>query len=118
MIEMMLTDDRHSFQPGDTISGSLRWELEKAAEFITVELYWTTKGKGTKDTFVAESSQIATMGQLQGESRFRLTAPAAPYSFSGRLISLIWHVEIAGKDELDSAGEEITIAPGGKEIRL
>ena len=54
---------------------------------------------------------------VQGEQRVKFTLPAAPYSFSGKLISLIWAVELVA-DDSDSARWEFVLGPDGAEILL
>ena len=47
-----------------------------------------------------------------------MTLPAGPYSFSGRLISLIWALELVAEPGNHVARVEITLGPDGQEVVL
>jgi hypothetical protein len=49
---------------------------------------------------------------------FQIRAPKGPYSFSGKLISLIWALEIVVQPSEESGRTLITISPTGEEILL
>jgi len=56
---------------------------------------------------------------LPEEARpFRFLAPAEPYSFSGKLISLLWALEVVALPGHESARLDLTISPTGKEVLL
>ena len=44
--------------------------------------------------------------------------PSAPYSFSGKLVSLIWALELVAFPGETSTRVDITMAPDGKEVVL
>jgi hypothetical protein len=44
--------------------------------------------------------------------------PLAPYSFSGKLISLIWGLELVLEPSQETARFEFTLSPTGEEIML
>jgi hypothetical protein len=44
--------------------------------------------------------------------------PEGPYSFSGKLISLIWALELACSPGSETVRREITVSPTGHEIVL
>ena len=44
--------------------------------------------------------------------------PPAPYSFSGKLISLIWAVEVVAEGIKEASRLEFTLSPDGREITL
>lgn len=106
-----LTLDRAAVEPGDAITGSVAWT--GAATTVSVSLRWETRGKGDQDTQVATSTTIPASN---GTVRFALTAPYQPFSFSGKLISIVYFV-ISSVDGVE-ARQEILIAPGGKEVVL
>lgn len=56
---------------------------------------------------------------LPQETRaFRFQLPEAPYSFSGKLISLAWALELIAYPSKEVVRREIVLAPGGSEVRL
>jgi hypothetical protein len=44
--------------------------------------------------------------------------PETPYSFSGRLISLLWALELVAPPSKTVGRQELVVAPGGQEVRL
>lgn len=116
-LDIELAGDLSAFSPGQPIRGTARWRLDIAPEEIQVRLFWYTEGKGDQDVeivdTVARSSPAA-----EGELEFSFTAPAAPLSFSGRLISLVWAVEAVVLPGGGAARHEILLARDGREIRL
>jgi hypothetical protein len=47
---------------------------------------------------------------------FRLRLPSGPYSFSGKLISLIWALEVVAEPGADAGRQDITLSPTGREL--
>jgi hypothetical protein len=103
--------DAAAVEPGGTISGRVRWTGQ--ASKLVVELRWETRGKGDRDRETVMTTTIPVSGT---EGRFSLTAPLAPFSFSGTLVSVLYFVtaKVAG----GKAETEIVIAPGGAEVVL
>ncbi len=114
-IQVGLRENQTAFQPGDEITGAAHWELEKEPKSAEVRLCWFTRGKGTEDAEVVES--IAFQKPKPGDVRtFSFRAPREPYSFSGKLISLIWCVELVIEPGKRFLRQEITIGPEAKEV--
>ncbi len=120
MAEIKITTelDNRVFVPGETIRGTVAWEAAAGDSLHPeVRLFYFTHGKGTMDVEV-----VKTVPFPQAASRdtraFEFAAPESPYSFSGRLVSLVWAVEA----ELWSGGPvdrvELTVSPSGKEVEL
>jgi len=53
-----------------------------------------------------------------GAKDFSFTLPESPYSFSGKLISLIWAIELTCSAGSETLRREITLSPTGQEIVL
>ncbi len=118
MIELSLTSEQTAFLPGDIISGTIRWaDIKENSEQIAVRLIWYTKGKGQQNHGVLETISVANP-PTRGESGFQFTAPHRPYSFSGKLISLVWSIEAIVFPDLEAEQLEVVISPDGKEIIL
>jgi len=111
-----LTTERTAYRPGEEIRGTATWSGEKAPRQAEIRLFWHTEGKGTRDSAVVET--VVLENPLAEDSRaFVFRAPDFPYSFSGRLISLIWGVELVF-DSGDAPFAGLVLAPGGVEIVL
>lgn len=117
MIRLGLRENRTAFRPGETIGGAVLWELPKAPEIAEVRLIWFTRGKGTEDGAVVDTVRFDAPPAADTR-QFSFQAPPAPYSFSGRLIALIWAIEFVAKPGDAFERTEIIIAPGAKEIAL
>jgi hypothetical protein len=118
MIEISLTNEQTAFLPGDLISGTVRWtDIQENPKQIDIRLIWYTKGKGQQNHGVFNTVTVATP-QNQGESGFQFTAPHRPFSFSGKLISLVWAIEVVVFPDLEAERSEVVISKDGKEILL
>lgn len=117
MIQLDLRENRTAYSPGEELVGAALWELDAPPTLAEVRLVWSTKGKGTEDAAVAAT--VAFDAPRAGDTRpFVLRLPAAPYSFSGKLISLVWAVELVLQPGARCERVEIVVAPGGAEVLL
>jgi len=114
-LRLELEDSRNAFRPGETLAGTATWELEQPSP-LELRLFWYTVGKGTEDVGVVETLPLPESA-ASGSYEFRLQLPRGPYAFSGKLISLIWALElVAASGEVERL--DLTVAPTGKEIVL
>ena len=112
-----INHNQEAFSPDDTIKGKVSWELSKQPESVFLRLFWYTKGKGTEDIDVV--SEISFDYPHPKETRpFEIKLPISPYSFSGKLVSLIWALELVTDNPDAAIQKEIVIAPYGQEINL
>ena len=116
MNEMNLTITEQKVQPLSEVHGSVIWNLQSLPEDIDIRLFWYTRGIGTEDMQIVDRQHIEP--RQQGEYRFSFQIPEGPYSFSGKLISLIWAVECVANPSDVCARQEITVSPTLEEIRL
>ena len=116
MLELGLDGGATSFVSGETIRGTARWSLDGTEEWVEIRLFWYTEGKGTQDVDTVETLRIDAP-DVSGSTAFTFTAPSAPYSFSGHLISLIWAIEVVTSSG-SSERVELRISPDGDEITL
>jgi len=114
-ISIEIKNGQSSFGPLDSVEATVRWQLVENPEKIDVSLFWYTRGKGTRDVGVAASETIENPGAF-GSKEFQFTLPKGPYSFSGKLISVIWAVEANCQPGGASDHKEITVSPSGNEI--
>ena len=116
-ITIETADGRDAFVPGAELRGQVSWELEQPTQRIELRLFWYTRGKGTVDVQVVKIQRFDVIG-LRGRHDFRFVLPDEPYSFSGKLISLVWALEAIAEPGERSVRLELVVAPAGKEIRL
>jgi hypothetical protein len=114
-ISLTPVDNRKGRRPGEHVEFSALWALEKKPTTVEARLFWFTRGKGTEDVGVI-ATQAVPSADSAGEHLFRFTLPEAPYSFSGKLISLLWAVELVASDDVVRC--EFDLAPEGREIVL
>jgi len=116
-IQIQIDAEQTAFRPGEPINGTVSWSLPIAPSQVTVELFWTTRGKGQVDSEVVQSKQIKQPA-ASGEERFSLKIPNGPYSFSGKLVSLLWGVRLIIHPSQEQAQVNLTVSPTGQEIIL
>jgi len=118
MIEISLNQTPPEYRPGDVISGRVVWtELDEQTTSLETRLIWFTEGKGDQDVGVAISIP-AKLTAPEGNLPFEFSAPTRPYSFSGKLISLIWAAEVVLFPSREGKRKQITISSTGKELVL
>lgn len=116
-LSITLNEDKAAFAPRETIRGTVRWNLDVGVRHLDLSLFWYTAGKGTRDVGVIETMQFDEPGAV-GWRDFSFTLPEGPYSFSGKLISLIWALELTCSPGSESVRREIVVSPTGHEILL
>ena len=116
-MQFNIDGEQSAFRPGETVNGLVSWSLPVAPAQISVELFWTTRGKGTVDSEVVQSKQIK-QPPASGQERFSLAIPNGPYSFSGKLVSLLWGVRMIIHPSQEQAQVNLTVSPTGEEINL
>jgi hypothetical protein len=113
---LQLDDNRDCFRPGQTITGEASWSVDriKSAE---VRLFWYTTGRGTRDAQIIASQSIPNPPDA-GQIPFSFQLPDQPYSFTGKLISLHWAVELVIEPGNQAARVPFTMTPTDSEIVL
>ena len=115
-LQIELASGRTEYRPGEQVAGTASWAMDRPVRSLAIELLWTTRGKGTVDTQVVASATLS--GPAAGRQEFRLQLPQMPYSFSGKLLSLMWMLRLANADTKEEATANITMSPTGREIQL
>jgi len=92
-------EHRTHFAPGEAIEGVAGWEVDKPpAGGATLRLFWRTEGKGTQDMGLGEEVTFDAPGAVDART-FRLTAPRGPWSHDGKLVAIVWALELSvGKE--------------------
>jgi len=117
---MLTSDVRGSatrFRPGDRIAGSVEWLAGAPPESVELRLFWYTQGEGAQDVNEVHNQRFPSPGQ-QDSREFSFEFPLSPYSFSGKLISLLWALELVVKPTGEVERLDLTMSPTGEEIRL
>ena len=114
-IDIEIKDGQTSILPGQTLSGNARWLCLESPKKVSLQLIWFTEGKGDEDVGLAEEMKFENP-YASDERPFEFQLPVGPYSFSGRLISLTWALELQVDEEV--IRKEIILSPSGNEIML
>jgi hypothetical protein len=110
-------DGSTGFRPGELIAATVSWELAEPPDSLEVSLFWYTEGKGDRDVGIAATLLFEHPGP-SGIRNFQMRLPAGPYSFSGKLISLVWALEAVAEPGARAGRLPITVSPWGREILL
>ncbi len=115
-LKIELASDHREFFPGEEVAGTVSWRLGKAPREVHLHLLWYTQGKGDRDAQLIRTVEF--QHPASEDSRpFHIYLPRGPYSFSGRLVSIIWGFELIANSSKEAANEEIVLSPTGKEVR-
>jgi len=107
-----LSSGRTAYRPGDTVSGSVRWDLTDARKRLSLRLFWHTAGRGTVDVGVVDEWVLDTP-DLHGEQTFDLRLPEfGPVSCAGHLVSVLWALELVA--EPGGAIERLALTVGSQ----
>lgn len=117
MQDIRLTLDSTNCKPREQLRGRASWQLSDAPQSVEIRLFWYTSGKGDRDTSLVDSKRFQQVGSSD-EQEFEFRLPREPYSFSGKLISLVWAVEVVIEPGGGIAREEFVLAPEGREVQL
>jgi hypothetical protein len=114
-LRLEIAGDR--FRPGERVAGGAAWDLASPPKAVEVRLFWRTEGKGTVDVEVVDRVRFDGPAARQAE-KFEFNLPPSPYSFSGKLISLLWGVELVVQPDGPSERASFTLSPTGGEILI
>ncbi len=109
--------DNNVYFPEEIIEGTVSWQLNIDPKKVYLRLFWFTSGKGTEDMEVVDEISFDNPG-ISDSRPFKFTLPNEPYSFSGKLVSLTWALEILSKPGKEAEQKEIVVSPYGHEVNL
>jgi hypothetical protein len=115
-LRIELAEDRHAFKPGEPVEGRVSWSVTGATS-AEVRLFWYTRGKGTEDVGLVDAVPFPNP-QPAEQRTFRFVLPDGPYSFSGKLISILWAIELIVEPGSSVERREIVMSPSGREVVL
>lgn len=116
-VSVALADAKTAYRPGESVEGVAFWELPAAPSGVELRLYWQTQGKGTVDLEVVQTIRF-DRPVAKDRRPFKLPLPGSPYSCSGKLVSVVWGVEVVTEPKGASANVEIVVSPTGQEVRI
>lgn len=117
-LQIVIEGGRTVFRPGESVRGRCEWVLDGSrspSDALELHLLWFTRGKGDEDIEIVQSQRFASSGR-SGHAEFDFALPETPYSFSGKLISLTWALELVVGDS--ARRSEIVVAPGKEPVAL
>lgn len=109
------------FEPRARVDGSASWSLEQAPAWLEIRLAWHTEGKGTKEVVVVVRERLRGVS-AQDQRTFSLSLPELPYTYHGRIVSILWSVEVFGPSRRFWRREEvlatvpIVVSPTGEPL--
>lgn len=104
-------------RPGDQLTGTATWELEDDVDALEIRLFWYTSGKGSRDVGIVDARRIESV-ERHGSRAFSFQIPDGPFSFTGKLITLSWAIELVALPSEDSGRLDILVGPQPVEVDL
>lgn len=108
---------QRAFKPGETIRGRVTWQVDEPPQSAEVRLFWYTSGKGTQDVENVGSVALQTP-QPNDDRTFSLTLPRQPFSCSGKLVSIVWALELIVEPGSNVERLQFVLSPTGSEVVL
>ncbi|MCB1230503.1 MAG: hypothetical protein KDN19_09570 [Verrucomicrobiae bacterium] len=109
--------DNRAFVPGETLRGIVSWRVAETPREVSLRLFCYTEGRGTQDVEIVETKTFDAPVTTE-EREFEFELPEGPYSFSGKLVSLIWALELVVGEDGPVERVEIVVSPTAEEIDL
>lgn len=118
-----LDTPREVFHPGDEVSGHVVVQTDDSVrcDGLTVELLWSTHGRGTTTAGEAESLHLFDgewVGSTTMRYAFRFTLPAGPVTYNGHYLNVGWFLRARADIpwKIDPKAEiEIALAAGDED---
>ncbi len=117
ILTIQTTDGGTWFKPGELIEGRSTWQLDGEAEAIEVRLFWYTTGKGSQDVGIVRTLRI-DRPDGSGHHDFSIRVPEGPYSFSGKLITLAWAIELVALPSGETERLDLRVGPTPVEVDI
>jgi hypothetical protein len=115
-ISVLLQDRKEAYRPGETVRGTAYWTLGGQPESVEVRLFWRTEGKGSTDTEIAASKTFQNPARTDRRD-FELVLPDGPFSYAGKLIAILWSVEVVAEPDSEAGHQDIVVSPTGQPVR-
>lgn len=117
--QLFLEIPRKTFRPGETVAGEFLWDCSEAPRSLRLRLGWWTEGRGDRDEQVVAEETWEQPGPIGKEAfSFSLPRECVP-SFSGRLVSVVWGLQLsAAGTKAEDWVEILTVSPSSREIDI
>jgi hypothetical protein len=118
--EIKLDRDDARYRPGEAVSGAVEWSFPAVPNGAALCVRWRAEGKGSPDAGSPIAVQFEDARAIDGRA-FRVVLPSMPYSFSGKVLSIVWRVELVvrhhriGREKIE-VFRVITMSPTGDPI--
>ena len=116
-LEIRTRGDNNGFLPGEELAGEVLWKSDSDPGPVELRLFWHTEGKGTRDVKVVETLSFSVPNR-QDRRDFSFRLPDSPYSFSGKLVSVVWALELVLLSSGETERLEIVVSPNRTEVAL
>jgi len=107
----------YSYCPGETLKGRAWWNVDGAPQAVEVRLFWFTTGVTLSQAGIVKRI-IVDRPSARSSKEFQFVIPDAPWSFTGRFVSVNWAVEVVLLPSRKNARQFITVSPDRKQIFL
>lgn len=111
-----ITINRKDLRPFETVAGRVSWSLDKEPRGLELRLFWFTRGYGSEESKTLASLPLGDAAR--GERDFSFELPDQPWSVKGRMVTIIWALEVVAEKSGGLALEEIVVAPERRVIEL
>jgi hypothetical protein len=118
-LTLQTTDGGTWFKPGELVEGRASWYVGQSEDVETIEvrLFWYTSGKGTQDVGIVRVLRTESP-DTSGYRDFSIRVPEGPYSFSGKLITLSWAIELVALPSGETERLDLRIGPQPVEVEI
>lgn len=116
-LSIKTNQNKTRFAPSEEVVGIAEWHVVRQLKSIELRLFWYTQGKGDQDAGIVDFVKYDSP-EPDGQREFSLRLPEDPYSFSGKLISLMWALELVTDPSGEIAKLDIIVSPTQEEILL
>ncbi len=117
MLTIHTNDGGSWFKPGELIEGRASWHLDGDTDAVEIRLFWHTSGKGSQDVGIVRVLRDDSPDP-SGQREFSIRAPEGPYSFSGKLITLSWAIELVALPSGETERLDLRIGPQPVEVEI
>ena len=116
-LNIKTNENKTRFAPCEIVVGIAEWHVVRGLKSLELRLFWYTQGKGDQDVGIVDFVKYDSP-EPDGKREFSLRLPEGPYSFSGKLISLMWGLELVSDPSGEIAKLDIIVSPTQEEILL
>src|SRR5262245_10729919 len=117
-ITIVLKGSTNQYRPEQKIYGTVHWNLPQSSEQIELSLLWYTIRPGPLEhlrlvgggSTMVDSLLIQSPLQIASQD-FEFSIPIGPYTYTGKLFSIIWGVLAVSKPDNTKSSIHLTVHP-------